>query len=625
MLVILQAFPKQNADSLKSLLLKNNLSIDKKIEFYLDLSNTIQPENLDSSYKCLIRAKKLAEKSKNLELVGNVYHDLGIYYYILGKSDEALEELLNGLKFYQKANAFESIAICYISISEVLRSQAEYDEALKYLKLAYNLAVKQNLFKTIKSFYKQYSAILFEMRKLPETLKYIDSAINFHFELNNDEFLISVYNIKGSVWRDLRNNDSALFYLNKSAEYAQKEGNYQALALIYNNIAYLFFNQKNYYTASKSAHKSLVISIKDSILTYMEQSYLILSKIYKETGRYDSAYQYFIYYTDVRWKIFNLRKSTESAFLQTKYELDKKKQENEKLKLTNEIQKQKIRFQSAVILISIILLAILSAIPIYINKKRKQLVIHNEELRIRTREIEEASKKLKLLIETKDKLFSIIAHDIKNPLQSIIGFSNLLESELAGKLADNQKEYLDYIRDGGENLNFLLENLLRWSMLQTDNLSFPFEKVDLSQIISKIIKLFESSLKRKNITIESSLPENLYAFFNSPSVSTIFRNLISNAIKFSFIGGKIYITHEQNDKFVKISIRDEGMGMNHETCQKLFTSDIKPQHGTTGEHGSGLGLILVKEFIEKNNGKIDVKSDLSVGTTFSIELPVANN
>ncbi|HPD65364.1 MAG TPA: tetratricopeptide repeat-containing sensor histidine kinase [Bacteroidia bacterium] len=625
LLILLLSFSvysqNRTADSLRNLLKTKQLQPDKLIEVYLDLYDELLSENFDSAFNCLKHARKLSENSGNINLKAEIYYKLGRAYSKMNDSRSSLDAYLNSLNFYEKTHNTENQVFVYLSIGELMRSQAEYEKALEYLNTGLKIAKKYNHYAVIKSIFDRFGAVYFELNKYKETLSYIDSAIHFHSELNDKDFLVSIYDIKGAAWRELNNYDSAIFYLSKAAEYANTPGN-MYLAGIYNNLSLVYLKMRNYKKASEYAHKSLAISLKDSVLDYMEVSFLNLSKIYQESKLPDSALQYFSHYTNVRWKKFNIEKSKDLARLQTKFELEAKKKENETLRLTNELQKQRLKLLSAGIIISILIVLILIAIPIYLDSKRKRLKKINEILQLKNDEIEQKARQLKELNETKDKLFSIIAHDIKNPLQSIIGFSELLENELSDKIDEETKQFINYIRQGGENLNFLLENLLRWSLLQSERHRFIFENVNLTDLIKHSTELFKTAITTKRINLYNNIEENLFVYVDQSAIATVFRNLISNAIKYSFAGGNIYLNSSKGKNHVTITIRDEGTGMHPDILKNVFTIGKSSQAGTTGEKGSGLGLILVKEFIEKNNGKLEIHSVISEGTTISVTLPI---
>lgn len=236
---------------------------------------------------------------------------------------------------------------------------------------------------------------------------------------------------------------------------------------------------------------------------------------------------------------------------------------------------------------------------------------------------EENAAQLQELNATKDKLFSIIAHDLRSPFNNILGFSELLlENKNDNKVAKSEK-YLGIINSSANNTLILLDNLLNWAQSQTGKISFNPKKIIFSNIILEIIKLKKSIAKAKNISLNYSSSDEIEVYADENMLKTILRNLISNAIKFTNSNGKIDVTALQNDNFIEIAVSDNGVGMNDETRKKLFdiSTNITTK-GTANEKGSGLGLILCKEFIEKHGGKIWIESEEGRGSIFKFTLPL---
>lgn len=251
------------------------------------------------------------------------------------------------------------------------------------------------------------------------------------------------------------------------------------------------------------------------------------------------------------------------------------------------------------------------------NKKYLVGVIHD------ITEGKKTENSLKELIATKDKLFSIIAHDLRSPFNSIIGFSELLLEDSNNILLEDSEQYIKIINSAAKNTLILLDNLLNWAKSQTGQLSFNPEKILFSEVVQEIITLSKSIAKSKNITLEYSCVANLEVFVDVNMLNTVLRNLISNAIKFTNVGGYIKVSAELKQDQVEITISDNGIGINKEKCAELFSiTSNTTTLGTADENGSGLGLVLCKEFIQKNNGDIWVESEENKGSNFIFTLPI---
>jgi signal transduction histidine kinase len=239
-----------------------------------------------------------------------------------------------------------------------------------------------------------------------------------------------------------------------------------------------------------------------------------------------------------------------------------------------------------------------------------------EKIKTRTAELEQ-------LNQTKYKLFSIISHDLRSPVSSFQGISQLLKHYTAKGELQKIDALSDKIEQSAGKLNFLLDNVLNWSLSQTSSICTNFEIVLLSPFLDEITSIYTDAFTAKTISLSISVDNNLAVFADRNMLSVIFRNLLSNALKFTPRIGSVTITALSKDDAVHIIIADTGIGMDAEKLKTLFTTlNNKSTIGTEKERGTGLGLILVREFIVLNNGRISAESNLDKGTTFKIELPL---
>lgn len=255
-----------------------------------------------------------------------------------------------------------------------------------------------------------------------------------------------------------------------------------------------------------------------------------------------------------------------------------------------------------------------------ILQKNKELSILNESLE---QKVEERTHQLEELNRTKDKFFSIIAHDLKNPFNTLLGFTELMRVNFDRYSKDQLRNYIDILYETADSGYSLLKNLLEWSRSQTGSLKRSPEVIDIVEITKDVIQLLEISASKKQINIINNLGENVTAYADLNMIHTTIRNLLSNAIKYTNTGGSIIINSQVNDKFLTISVKDNGIGIPKENIDKLFRIDINVStKGTNDESGTGLGLLLCKEFVEKNGGKIWVESEQDAGSQFFFTIPV---
>lgn len=229
---------------------------------------------------------------------------------------------------------------------------------------------------------------------------------------------------------------------------------------------------------------------------------------------------------------------------------------------------------------------------------------------------------LRELVATKDKFFSIIAHDLKTPFSSILGFSDLMIEKVKNKDYDVVEKYAEIIQTSANRADALLTNLLEWSRAQLGRMEYNPEHVDLCELFKDSVNMISDFAQQKSVTLSTDLPKFALAYIDKTMINSVLRNLITNAIKFSFPGGVVNIILNADKKDFIISVKDNGVGIKAEDVNKLFRIDESiTTKGTLNETGTGLGLILCKEFVEKNNGKIWLQSEPGKGSVFTFTLP----
>ncbi len=269
-------------------------------------------------------------------------------------------------------------------------------------------------------------------------------------------------------------------------------------------------------------------------------------------------------------------------------------------------------FYSLTLVLGLVFLVFITTLHFYNAKEKAMTSLKNSE------------KNLIELNANKDKFFSIISHDLKSPFQGILGIIQFLESEYETLSEEEKRESINLINNSSIKVYSLIEGLLEWSRAQTGRLEFNPENIILNDLLEEVRDLLNQNAKSKNISILSKIEKGTVVLADPYMLSTVLRNLISNAIKFTFPKGEIEIFSGREKDFIKITVADNGIGMNEANKNKLFR--IESHHttaGTNNEIGTGVGLILCKELIEKHNGKIWVESELGVGSKFIFTLPIA--
>jgi signal transduction histidine kinase len=440
-----------------------------------------------------------------------------------------------------------------------------------------------------------------------------------------------------------------IFYdvLEKSEKIDLKAGIINA----YNGLSTIYIKKKNYTKALHYAQKSLEVSKSMNSVSLNRDIHEQLSIIYAATNDYKNAYQNYKLYKELSDSIDNEENVKKIIELEYTYKFDKEKQAMELEQQKRDIAQAAERKQQQILLfaffVGFILMFVLFVV-IYRSNRNKQKT--NIILTLQKREIEEKNEELQQLNEeilaqkddilaknadielknsklqelnaTKDKFFGIIAHDLKNPFNAILGYSNLLVASLDRLNPEQTKEYISMVHTSAENAYKLLENLLEWSRAQTGGIDFKPKELLLKPLAFETESLCESLASAKDILIHIEISDDAMVYADPNMLNTILRNLITNAIKFTHKGGMITISSVGQNNATTIKVTDTGVGMDEITKNKLFKIHEKvTAPGTEKESGTGLGLLLCKEFVEKHGGTIWVESEVGKGSSFIFTIP----
>jgi signal transduction histidine kinase len=266
-----------------------------------------------------------------------------------------------------------------------------------------------------------------------------------------------------------------------------------------------------------------------------------------------------------------------------------------------------------------------------INQQKAEIEAQRDYIEQKNREISEAlaqiqrqKEQLEELNNSKDRFFSIIAHDLRSPINSLLGFTNLLSNYADAMTTEEVKKISNDLNKSLQNVLQLIEDLLTWARSQMNKVEFNPEEISINQIIKEDLELSAILFHKKEIHLEMDIQPDLMAFADPDHFKFVLRNLLTNALKFTKRNGEVSIKAFQDGKFIRVSVKDNGVGMSKEFKEKLFKMDnVKSTTGTDNEKGTGLGLLLCKEFIRKNGGDIWVESEEGKGSCFEFYLPAS--
>jgi signal transduction histidine kinase len=352
-----------------------------------------------------------------------------------------------------------------------------------------------------------------------------------------------------------------------------------------------------------------------------------LANLFLAVGDYKQAASYFQRYALIKDTLLTEANTKNIAQMQNKYDLEKKENENKLLRKQQQLNKVLLRQQFWTIVSIGVFLASLVIISIILYRRQSEkennnalLRRQNSEIQTHKSELETQAIALKELNTTKDKLFAIIGHDLRSPINSLQGLMNLLNDNNI-----SPQEFMTFIgkfKNSVEHVSFTLNNLLLWANSQLQGLQTRPRVINLYQLATENLNFLGEIAKNKNIELHNQLSEDISAWADKDQINLIFRNLISNALKFTPNHGQVFISGKDKGEFTEVVVSDTGIGIGAESIEKLFKKESHfTTYGTSGEKGTGLGLLLCQEMAEKNNGKIWLESDLGKGTTFKFILP----
>jgi two-component system, NtrC family, sensor kinase len=384
-------------------------------------------------------------------------------------------------------------------------------------------------------------------------------------------------------------------------------------------MADIYLQKKDFKSAEKLLHEALRYAEADGLQERVRDASLSLSELYLQRTDFEKAYTYLHQYITYRDSIKNEDVIQEMADLRTEFEVGQKQIEVDLLHAQARTQRIVLIAVGTVLVLVVILVYVLFRLyklrnrAIKISRERRKIIASQRD-------------RLEELNNTKDKFFSIISHDIRGPVGNFHGFVRLIELSLESGDTSDLVEISQMLDKSAIELSSLLDNLLHWAMSQQGKFPNKPERLDLVRLCNENMGMVENIAAAKQITLTKSLPAAAAVFADKNSVSTITRNLLSNALKFTKKGGVVGLSLNCEGNECIITVSDSGIGIPAEKMNTLFGFDAgRSQWGTGGEKGVGLGLNLVKEFVDMNKGRIEVESEEGVGTTFRVYLPVAGS
>jgi len=593
----------------------------------------------NSKIDSLNRLLEQSTRSDSIEILLLV----GEEYYLDENYPKALNIFFTSLKLSESLNNSTRAADAANDIGRIYYEIENYSEALKYYNRALDYFIIDKNEQKQGGVYNNIALIYYETDSLDQAVKYYNDALKIYEKYGNELELATIYHNLGLVYMNNNEYKKAVENLESSREIFVQLDYPKYAANTTNNIGRALYRGGEYEEALKIFKQGLEEAKNEKSAFLIMDNYKYQSDCYARLNNYVQAYNYANEYYILKDSLLNIDKEKELAEIQGRYEDEIREQENELLKKENEANATTIKMQYIVgiaIIIIFILVGVLAIIYYRGNQTKKKANVLlkqkndeieeknyvlsrlNEEITIQNEAINYQKEELEELNAIKDKLFSIISHEFRSPLNSLKGTLALLK---VGALSDEElnaisKELTDKIN----STSIFLDNLLNWAKSQMQGINPKPVNLDLWETADENIKLLKSMGDKKKVRIENNIPEKTMVTVDPNMLNLILRNLISNAIKFSMSGGSIIINSEIDGALIKISVSDSGIGMAEENIKMLFQVQSFTTRGTANERGTGLGLYITKNFIESNGGTIWVESEEGRGSVFNFTVPRAS-
>jgi signal transduction histidine kinase len=561
--------------------------------------------DLDKSYSYFDQALDFANVLKDSVQIGYSYNNLTDYYIKKASYTIALENVLIAYEIFNKLNNKVGLSYCINYLGEIYIHQGDLPKALVYLEEAAKIRNEINDMRGYSNSITNIGEIFSKQGKFSKAFDYYYNALRINKKIGYKKGTGRVLSLLSNIFCEENNFEKALNNvkgaLKINHDIKNKAGQIENL----NQLGIIYLRLNNLKLSKKSLEKALLLSRESGHLDQEMLSYLYLSDYYAKKKDYQGAFNATKNYISLKDSIYSYENLGKFADIQTLFETNKKEVENKILKQDVEFEK---RINGYFLIAFIIIFVIIILIVILLVSKNKTQ--------------NKANNLLKELNSSKDKFFSILAHDLKGPFQGILGYTDILKNEYDSLEKEEVKVLVSSLYSVTRNVYNLLEGLLEWSRAQTGRIEYNPTFFMLSEEANNVVQLLTESAVVKEIVFSSTIENSIKVYADRDMVNTILRNLVANAIKFTNNGKIVKIVAEKRANDVVVSVVDHGIGMSQEEIQSLFRIDIHHTTlGTNGEEGTGVGLILCKELVQSNGGKIWVESEIGKGSKFSFNLP----
>ena len=552
---------------------------------------------------------------------------LGNSYHAQGRFSIAVENYLAALRYFEFAKVETGLLNAYTSLADVYSRQSNFSKAIEFnLKAIKLFEQRKDRFRLLSS-YEQVGLWYARQGQVKKAQDAYKKALNLYKELGNKAGIAATYINMGDLSYELNAYPLAI----EQYSFANNLSNdlkiipLQTRSLL--GLAKSHAMLKDYVLAATEYRKVTNLAKEIGMKIELEEAYEGLAELYRSLNDKQTSKAYQSLSNEIKDSLFNDSILRRTSDLQLQYEAEKKQAEIEIFKKEGEIKAMQLRQTNQVknffIALSVLLVLLIFLFVYFISENRKinkQLKRGLTELEIKNQEILIQKEQLSQLNQVKDRFFSIISHDLRNNLTTMKLYFDLVSNPAYE--ASSQQEFGKEVAASVQNTIDLLENLLVWASGQIKGVRVEPKKVNLYALAEENIGMLKTMAIQKNIALHNETEHDAFLYADANMVNLILRNLLSNALKFTKEGGEVSILSEEFETYHQISVIDNGVGIEIQKLESLFTAHMNVStQGTANEKGTGLGLMLCRDFTEKNGGKIWVESEAGKGSSFMLTFP----
>ncbi|MDF2158106.1 tetratricopeptide repeat protein [Algoriphagus sp. CAU 1675] len=627
--VLVTAFAQgPNLDSLTEKLEKS--VGEERVRILNILATNIRETQQDLAFQYSIEAEKLSQELGLISQEAKAKENIGWIYYRKGQWRKTFDYSEDAYELAMRADDQTAAARVLNNMGALYYEQQNFPKAIEQFKMAYEISSKSGDIATQIRSLNNVAFNFTQMGELDSALYYANAAIHVNVS-EGSPYLTSFSNrVIGDVFFAKGELESAADIYEQSLEMARVQNLTTFKASVLHRLGNTYRLLGELDKAETVLNEGIELSKSHHLLDELSKSHKYLALVYEMRGNIPKAYEHQSEYLAISDSLITQSNRDRIALMQGMFQENLQKSEVELLMAQNENQANRLKFIKRIVWVVSIAAILILALVIWlgrlyrnIKKINRDLIDQKQMINDQNLDLEAKSQELESINQTKNKLFSIIGHDLMGPVGQVKAIIDLV---LAGHLQKEEfQQILSDLKKDIDSVYLTLNNTLKWSLTQMEGFKVNSSEIDFREIVDDTIRLLDHQFKAKEISLDFQMPSKEEIFADKDLIEVVVRNIISNAVKFSRRGGEVQIVSNWNQNSLSWSVVDSGTGMSQEQIDQILKGEYaitSSQLGTNKEKGSGLGLQVCKEFVSLLGGELTIESKLGLGTKVSVQIPL---